>query len=67
MFYNFIHVDLATFGGGVTGSTAHNPFLTEALLLASITEVEDEYAVMAPVTFDRRSRVRELIEMSSGH
>jgi predicted CXXCH cytochrome family protein len=58
---------LATFGGGVTGSTAHNPFLTEALLLASITEVEDEYSVMAPVTFDRRIRVRELIEMSNGH
>ncbi|MEN8143865.1 MAG: cytochrome c3 family protein [Gemmatimonadota bacterium] len=29
----------------VAGSTVHNPFLTEALLIASIAAIEDEYAV----------------------
>ncbi len=39
---------LATFGGSANGSTAHNPFLTEALLIASLQAVEDTYGVRPP-------------------
>lgn len=39
---------LAEFGGDVYGSTVHNPFLIEALLIASIDAVEDTYGVSPP-------------------
>lgn len=42
---SYFNYRLATFGGKVQGSTTHNPFLTEALLLASIAAVEDQYGV----------------------
>jgi predicted CXXCH cytochrome family protein len=51
---------LATFGGRVQGSTAHNPFLTEALLLASIQAVEDAYGVPPPSGFDAGRELRRL-------
>jgi predicted CXXCH cytochrome family protein len=35
---------LATFGNDVRGSTVHNPFLTEALLIASLDAVQEAYA-----------------------
>ena len=49
----FFNYHLATFGGAdfgtntVVGSTVHNPFLVEALLLGSQQAVEDEYGVAA--------------------
>ena len=60
---------LATFGGDVTGSTAHNPFLVEALLLASITEVEDEYGVPATASarLDRDERIRRILDIARSH
>jgi hypothetical protein len=41
----YFNYNLATFGGKVYGSATHNPFLTEALLLASIDIVETTYGV----------------------
>jgi predicted CXXCH cytochrome family protein len=42
---------LATFGTHAgRGSAVHNPFLVEALLLASIAAVEDEYGVAASIS-----------------
>lgn len=51
----FFNLELAEFGNEtfgtntVVGSTVHNPFLVEALLLASIRAVEDEYNVSASI------------------
>jgi predicted CXXCH cytochrome family protein len=53
----YFNYRLATFGGGVHGSATHNPFLTEALLLASIDAVEAEYGVPPG---SRRSAQEEL-------
>ncbi|MFQ5746751.1 MAG: cytochrome c3 family protein, partial [Gemmatimonadota bacterium] len=44
----FFNWNLATFGGSVTGSAVHNPFLSEALLLASVQAVSDEYGIPIP-------------------
>ncbi len=50
----FFNMELAEFGSAefgtntVLGSTTHNPFLMESLLIASIAEVEDEYAAILP-------------------
>ncbi len=41
----FFNYNLATFGGSVIGAAAHNPFLTEGLLIASAAAVSDEYGV----------------------
>lgn len=43
---------LATFGGSVTGASTHNPFLVEALLIASIQTLEDVYGVSPTGTAD---------------
>ena len=51
----YFNMELARFGGterpspllAYTGSAAHNPFLVEQLLIASITAVQDEYGVSA--------------------
>ena len=51
----YFNMELAAFGGSdrpdpllaYTGAAAHNPFLTEQLLIASIAAVEDEYGVSA--------------------
>ena len=37
--------NLANFGGSSVGSTVHNPFLTESLLVASIQTMQDTYMV----------------------
>ncbi|MCA9750813.1 MAG: hypothetical protein KC591_01365 [Gemmatimonadetes bacterium] len=41
-FYNY---NLANFGGSAYGGATHNPFLTEALLIASLAAVQDAYPV----------------------
>jgi hypothetical protein len=46
--------------GNVAGSTTHNPFLIEALLVASIEAVEDEYGV-SPLL-----GIRDLLERLRG-
>lgn len=59
----FFNLNLANFGGTrgepatqktVAGSTTHNPFLVEALLVASIAAVEEEYGVSAGASVDWR-------------
>ncbi len=52
----FFNYNLATFGGGVVGSTTHNPFLVEALLIASISSVQETYGVtgnISPADLDK--------------
>lgn len=50
----FFNMELAEFGNSdfgtdtVLGSTTHNPFLTESLLIASIEAVEEEYEDILP-------------------
>ena len=43
------NVSLARFGGKVQPTTTHNPFLMEALLLASIDAVETAYGIAPSV------------------
>ncbi|NNM34036.1 MAG: hypothetical protein HKO53_13265 [Gemmatimonadetes bacterium] len=58
----FFNMELAAFGGEgrpdplleFAGSATHNPFLTEQLLISSISAVEDEYGVSASPTLDLR-------------
>jgi predicted CXXCH cytochrome family protein len=60
--FNF---NLANHRGAVQPSTAHNPFLTEALLLASIDAMEDEYGVMpmsGELATTRVDRLKRLLE-----
>lgn len=61
----FFNYHLATFGNDVRGSTTHNPFLTEALLIASIQAVLDTYgasnAVSATDWSERMDRLKERI------
>lgn len=64
----FFNYNLALKSGDGVASAAHNPFLTEALLLASQTAVENEYSVspvMSPI--ERQSRIRELVSRANGH
>jgi len=64
----FFNYNLAMHGGDAVGSSVHNPFLMEALLLASQTAVENEYGVMAvTVAFDREARIRYLVDSSRGY
>jgi hypothetical protein len=50
----FFNMELAEFGSEefgtntVLGSTTHNPFLMESLLISSIAAVEDEYGAILP-------------------
>lgn len=56
----YYNLQLAKFGGSdrpspllaYTAAAAHNPFLTEQLLIASIRAVENEYGVVAPPNVD---------------
>jgi hypothetical protein len=57
----YFNYNLAMHGGGVTGATAHNPFLTEALLLASITAVFDEYGVRPSRSVDYAGELQRLV------
>jgi len=57
---SFFNYNLATFGGKVYGSATHNPFLTEALLLASIAEVEATYGVPPQSGRNAREELRRL-------
>lgn len=56
----FFNYNLATFQDNVHGSATHNPFLTEALLLASIVAVEDAYGVPPRSNLDARTELRHL-------
>ena len=59
--------NLATFGGEVTGSTVHNPFLIRALLIASADAVEEEYGVVGSRGFvDRASELRQVLRQAPG-
>ena len=42
--------NLATFGNDTRGASAHNPYLTEALLVASISTVIDTYNIVPSTT-----------------
>jgi predicted CXXCH cytochrome family protein len=62
----YYNLQLAKFGGSdrpdpglaYAAAAAHNPFLTEQLLIASIQAVENEYAVTAPADFVRERLIR---------
>jgi predicted CXXCH cytochrome family protein len=62
----FYNLELAAFGGSgrpdpllaYTGAAAHNPFLTEQLLIASIAAVEDEYGVSASPSLIRERMIK---------
>ncbi len=59
--------NLATFGGEVTGSTVHNPFLIRALLIASSDAVEEEYGVVGSRGFvDWTSELRQVLRQAPG-
>lgn len=58
----FFNYNLATFGGRVQGSSTHNPFLTEALLLASIVAVEDQYGVPPARPMNAPRDLRQLLD-----
>ena len=58
----FFNYNLATFGGDVYGSSTHNPFLTEALVVASITAVEDEYGVSTRTTMDYEQELQRILD-----
>ncbi len=51
--------------GEIRSSAIHNAFLTEALLIASIEAVEDEYGVQASIQMDLRARLEELGRQSA--
>ncbi len=66
----FFNYNLATFGNAefgtntVVGSSVHNPFLTEALLIASIQAVEEEYGVQASLRVDWNAELRQAVQSS---
>ena len=43
----FFNYNLATFGNDTRGAATHNPYLTEALLIASIQAVMDTYEIIS--------------------
>ncbi len=51
--------------GEISSSAIHNPFLTEALLVASIQAVEDEYGIQANLRLDAGARLEELAGLSA--
>jgi len=51
--------------GDISSSAIHNPFLTEALLVASIQAVEDQYGVQSSLRMDFRARLEELARQSA--
>lgn len=65
----FFNHALAEFGNpdyntfSVVGSSVHNPFLIESLLIASIQAVEDEYGIAPPAApaTDWQARLREVL------
>ena len=65
----FFNYNLATKGGDGIAAAGHNPFLVEALLLASQTAVENEYGVPAVVlsSFERDVRIQELVRKANAH
>ncbi|MGD8495632.1 MAG: cytochrome c3 family protein [Gemmatimonadales bacterium] len=64
----FFNYNLAMHGGDAVGSAVHNPFLMEALLLASQTAVENEYGVAAAVAgYDRTARIQYLVDTARNH
>ena len=56
----FFNYNLATFHDNVHSAATHNPFLTEALLLASIVAMEDAYGVSPRSNIDARAELRRL-------
>lgn len=64
----FFNYNLAVHGGDVVPAAVHNPFLVEALLLASQTAVENEYGVMAVMSPAQRDvRIRDLMQRAGSH
>jgi predicted CXXCH cytochrome family protein len=57
--------NLSQHGGSSVAASAHNPFLIRALLLASITAMEDEYGVSPTSNIDHRRELRDLLEYAS--
>jgi predicted CXXCH cytochrome family protein len=58
----FFNHQLATFGRhSGRGSSVHNPFLIEALLIASIQAVEEEYGVSASVAADWDAELQRVV------
>ncbi len=53
--------NLANHGGSIYPATVHNPFLIEALLVASIAEVEDTYGLSAGRGVDYRAELDRLL------
>jgi hypothetical protein len=57
--------NLANFGGNSVSSSTHNPFLTEALLVATIQAMTDQYGVtpmhMADPNMDYRAELRRIM------
>jgi predicted CXXCH cytochrome family protein len=51
--------------GEIRSSAIHNAFLTEALLVASIEALENEYGVQASIQMDLRARLEELGRLSA--
>jgi predicted CXXCH cytochrome family protein len=61
----FFNYNLATFGSNSgRGSTVHNPFLVEALLIASIQAVQEEYGVAPSITADWDAELQRVIRRS---
>lgn len=64
----FFNLELAQFGNAtfgtdnILGSTVHNPFLVEALLIASINAVEEEFGVQANVAADWDAELRDVLQ-----
>ena len=63
----FFNMELAEHGQGqfgtntVVGSSVHNPFLVEALLIASIDAVEKEYNVSASISADWDAELQKVL------
>ena len=54
-------------GEDVTGASTHNPFLVEALIIASQSVVENEYGVGAAGAVDYEPQIREILERARRH
>jgi hypothetical protein len=53
--------ELAVFGGDTRGSAVHNPFHIEALLVASIDAVQEEYDVAPALNRDWKAELRTIL------